>query len=80
LFSLHALKTKPNYFLFINCVNIMCYLFIIFINTYEYIEDENGPTILKSVVVKAIKDMQKRRPQETTTYQSIYLRNWETMD
>ena len=43
-------------------------------------EDDKGATILKSEIVKAIKDMGRKRPQETTTYQLIYSRNWETMD
>ena len=44
----------------------------------ELDEDDKGPTIIKSLIVKAIKDM--RRKKETTTYQLIYSRNWETMD
>ena len=43
----------------------------------ELDEDEKGPTILKSEIVKAIKTCEERRPQETTTYQWIYSRNWE---
>ena len=46
----------------------------------ELDEDDKGPTILKSEVVKAIQDMRKSRPQEMTTYQSIYSRNWEKVD
>ena len=41
------------------------------IKAEEDLDDDKGPTILKSEVVKAIKDMQKR-PQKMTTYQWSY--------
>ena len=46
----------------------------------ELYEDGNGHTVLKSEVVKPLKTCEERRPQYIPTYQSIYLRNWETVD
>jgi hypothetical protein len=46
----------------------------------ELKEDDKGPTKLKSLMVKAIKDMQRKRPLEMTIHQYIYSRGWETID
>ena len=46
----------------------------------ELDEDDKGLTILISEVVKAIKNMRRKKATGTTTYQLIYSRNWETID
>ena len=55
----------------------------------ELYEDDKGTTKLKSEIVKAIKDMRRKKATyqsttydnipETTTYQSTCSRNWGTM-
>ena len=50
------------------------------IEAEEELDDDNGPNILKSEVVRPLKTSKERRPQEMTTYQMIYSRNWETVD
>jgi hypothetical protein len=46
----------------------------------ELDEDDKGPTILKSEVVKAIKDMRRKKATGDDNIPSIYPRNWETVD
>ena len=43
-------------------------------------ELNEGPTILKSEMVKAIKDLTRKMPPEMKIYQCIYSRNWGTVD